>query len=44
MEREQEEVNIAEQDHSQKESLPPLGDREGTDGALFPSVPCHISP
>ena len=44
MEREEEEVNIAVQDHSQKEFLPPLGDREGTGGALFLSVPHHVSP
>lgn len=44
VEREDEEVNIAVQDHSQKEFLPPLGDREGTGGALFLSVPCHVSP
>lgn len=44
VEREEEEVNIAERDHSQKEFLPPLGDREGTGGALFPSVPYHIRP
>lgn len=44
MEREEEEVNIAEQDCSQEEFLPSLGDCEGTGGALLPSVPCHISP